>query len=293
MKFTKACLAGLWILCSCGAQPKDQSINVKTASSEEIVLQAYKLIDLDRTQEAVHLLEESIKSKSQDYELRTTLASAYAHMAGINIQRLYPMINKVMVASKRSEIIKTPPKILYKEFPLESNLIALAKLTNSVSFLSAVFVAMPQIHVSKRTLLYEALDHFAAVEKSLKRGDLIYRTALRLLIIRGELSDGVKESLEINAQNKCELKIEKFKSSIVSAQKLAAKSMLDMAAIDKKKAQSWLRRIESSTKFVERLTFVSDTAIILDEGLNIFVKQQLFGPMFGKLLECPTPSNRK
>jgi hypothetical protein len=66
----------------------------RPAREHDPVLQAYRLIDEQRTDEAIELLEGKLAEDPDNADYKVVLASAYAHKGGIKIQKLVPLINQ-------------------------------------------------------------------------------------------------------------------------------------------------------------------------------------------------------
>ncbi len=76
-------------------------------TAESTKVRAYRLIDAQRTDEAIALIEMALDKDPGNYEYKVVLASAYAHKAGFRIQRLI----SVMDHAKEMSGIKDPEKL--------------------------------------------------------------------------------------------------------------------------------------------------------------------------------------
>lgn len=94
--------------------------------SQGIVLKAYRLIDENRDDEAIDLLESELKRDPKNSEIKFILASAYAHKAGFKIQKLVPTINQTYNLKKLSR-----KKI--KEKPIKKDTLTNNKMEPSAS----------------------------------------------------------------------------------------------------------------------------------------------------------------
>ena len=74
---------------------------------ETTSVRAYRLIDAQRTDEAITLLEASLDKDPNNYDYKVILASAYAHKAGFRIQRLISVMDHI----KEMSAIKDPEKL--------------------------------------------------------------------------------------------------------------------------------------------------------------------------------------
>jgi hypothetical protein len=61
---------------------------------DEVVLKSYRLIDSDRADEAIELLENHLSKDSTNNTYKSVLASAYAHKGGVKIQKFIPIVNQ-------------------------------------------------------------------------------------------------------------------------------------------------------------------------------------------------------
>ncbi|MEQ1879199.1 MAG: hypothetical protein ABL958_21350 [Bdellovibrionia bacterium] len=88
--FQMAFFAVFLFAMACGTRPNPSS------DENEDIARAYKLIDRDRPQEAIDLLEPRLKTNPKRLVLKTALASAYASRAGIRVPRYAPLVIELM-----------------------------------------------------------------------------------------------------------------------------------------------------------------------------------------------------
>lgn len=278
------CLA----LAACGGGDGEPgaAFDPKTAPTDEVVLEAYRLIDKDRSADAVQILEEAVTARPQDLSLRSTLASAYAHQAGIKVQTLYPAAKKALEVAEAHREDRALKKHLDKDSVSDDRFAKLARLSRELSMVVEAILMLPRLDHRGLVLVREAVAQYEPVEASLGRSDFIYRALLRALLLRAELTTGIDASLSLNAKNQCVLDLDTFQAALVRASHDGVDAMLDLAAIDRSQAPAWAKRAQDAANAVDVLTVSSSTLIVLDEAIGGLAKKQFFGPALGDLLEC-------
>ena len=283
----------LTVLVACGKpQSSNNSVDPQTATTDEVVLESYRLIDRDRSTEAVNLLESAVSVKPTDIKLRSTLASAYAHKADVKVQNLFPVFKKIIQSIKEAKEAKeslSSPELKKSDESnsvLDHRLEVVAELSRKVSAGVDVFLDLPVIDAQGVVLLNEAVSQFDGLESEMAKGDFSYRALLRGLLIRGEMTTGVKASLSRDEKGQCVLDLDKLQKSLLRSNRLAAGLMMDISAIDKSAAQSWIDRARKLSDTVEVLTISSSALIVVDEALIGTSRKQIFGPLLGDLVRC-------
>jgi hypothetical protein len=145
-------------------------------------MQAYRLIDTARTDEAIALLEKNLETQPEDDELRLTLASAYARKAGFRIQTLIP----VFLAVKSSADAFQAEEKNRKAVPSgeeESSIRSASTVFLQAKGLAEGFAYLPSIE--ENVIVY--LDHAIHILEEVKKPSqslALYRGVLRTLKLK-------------------------------------------------------------------------------------------------------------
>ncbi len=155
---------------------------------EEPTVTAYKLIDDNRSAEAILILEEEKKLRPDDPKLLIALASAYAAYGGLDLPALIPTIE--------SQFIKKNVKGLALNYKAAKKIAgsgetsavtdAWVAMIRLVSAAVESFSHLPKI--SKISYVYQALDTINAI-KDKTRGHYLYSATLRMVLFKNELVD--------------------------------------------------------------------------------------------------------
>lgn len=243
----------LLVLCvSCAANKSDQRNNS--------VLEAYRLIDENRTDEGIQLLEDSLKADPLNSELKMVLASAYAHKAGIKIQKLVPAIIHADKIKKISEAKKP-----YSE----------QADTNAKINLAAFNIAKT---LSQFAVFFEA---YATIPLINKEQSVYIKHAIQLI---NEMTGDMKSEDLINKN--CQIDVSQINQTLISLGKLTIDIFNDLAIANPKQASQMKNSAAQAVDAVMALNIATTSISIIDEISQLFIKDIAVQNNFGRIFRC-------
>lgn len=157
----------------------------------EPVLKAYRLIDEQRTDEAIELLESSLVQEPANSEYKVVLASAYAHKAGIKIQKLVPVI---IQSDKLKRMNVQIPEIGHNQQPnkaVNAGALNIALLLNRFAGFFETYASVPIVTPDQATYLTHAIYLLNDVGAQIKQEDVLYRAVLEVVLFKHILTEGL------------------------------------------------------------------------------------------------------
>lgn len=267
------------------------------AQDETPLLHAYRLIDENRTDEAISLLSDELTKISQTgsnddrtqaeiTELRVTLASAYAKKAGISIKEI-------------AKSMDLGQKIAKTDFEVNDNIIIIGSPKGDQSLKEIIHLfayylklvknlsVIPQVEESNVVYLTRALKVLDGTQ-NLKSADLLYTIILELVYFKTilsskELSDSAPRVVVKKGQ--CVVDVFKFKQLLEKLSKVILSGYENLAKLfpaNEKKYESDAKSIVSALDTIS--TASSSGYLVYNESLfsidTIYV-----------LLGLPAPNN--
>lgn len=261
----------------------------KPENTEDPVLESYRLIDNQRTDEAIDLLETHLANDQKNNTYRSVLASAYAHKAGIRIQKLVPAISESEKLKKLSEAL---PKVKADE----SN----AKRTNAdtlnvvawLSNLSDVFhaySAIPVVETENLVYLRHSIYILNEIGTDIKPEDALYRAVLEVIlfknILAGTFKGGLVDSAKIDTAA-CLVDIGSFNDTFVELGKILIDIYGDIGIAFPKQAASMNDQANRVKETVSKIAESAKVVSGLDELAKLTVKQAAKDRGLEKIIKC-------
>lgn len=174
----------LWILLAVvalsGSVGCDRS---PSGPSESISVRSSRLIDEQRTEEAIQLLEPHVRANPDDIDAAVSLSAAYAHKAGFQFRNFYGMLNQILEHSKR---LKAEPDPVNTESASTAER-AIATWTHHsgrMFGLIRIFEAIPSLTKSNIEFVRHGVQILNSKEQLLRPKDRAFRVLIRAVIIK-------------------------------------------------------------------------------------------------------------
>ena len=275
-------LCALVLLSSCQRQEPKTETNI---------IRAYKLIDANRADEAIILLEDMSAKEPKNREILVALASANASFAGINVPSLYPAIDRAVLQETFKKLQQEVDALsalqsagFYK--PLDGFTRHWTLMFKFLSSYIDTFRDLPFIPASKSKFLFEAISILQSISDK-TRGQALFSAVLRVLYLKRELTENlIPMVLTGNSDETCKLN---FKSIGVIAEYLrvsGAEIASDLGAAypaQSKDFQANAKNLEQLSTLIQTMTssenMLTDAAAIM--AVRIGIEESL-----GKVIQC-------
>lgn len=275
----KLIFAALFLVVSLGA----------CGSKNEPVLNAYRLIDEHRTDEAIELLENALQENPDNAEYKAVLASAYAHKSGVRIQNLVPAINQTDKLKNISD--KLP--VVSNEKSASENVNTSARnvvvLLSRFAYVFDAYSSIPVIEKTQANYLRHAIFLLNDIGSTIKPEDALYRAVLELVLFKHILAENIigefKDSENKN-QNSCRIDLGNVNDTIVQLGKLVIDIYNDIGITQPRQAEAMKKSAAQVADLVSNFTIFTTTVTAIDEAANILLKQTALQNGFGKIIKC-------
>jgi hypothetical protein len=273
-------LISLLSLVACGPKSKPQETDK--------ILTAYRLIDEQRADEAIALMENALIEEPNQDQYKEVLASAYAHKAGIKIQTLAPAITQ----GQKIKSIKMAPQ----ESSGNSNQTVqnMASMFAGFSSFFEVYAAIPLVDADHVAYLEQSIAVLNSLTKT-KQENALYRAVLEIVLLKHYLADGVvgevptASSSDLTAKDQkvtCQIDFEETKSNLAKLGKLFIDICGDLSLSNPNNGAQLKKNSEQATAFVSSLVSSTNTVTAIDEAANIFLKDMAVQYGLGKIIKC-------
>lgn len=282
------------------------SCSQKTERDEksELILTSYRLIDENRTDEAIYLLEESLVETPEDYALNVTLASAYAHKAGFRVQKLVPIFSQVKKIENLKKLRKKKNEERAKEQSEGTDVSgskirvdkeikndffsSAADLMNYFSSYLSIYSAIPSISSEDAVYLEHSILLLDELQERIAPPDAIYRVVLNTVRLKYLIETKlVKEFARDNsAGGTCRVSVGKLSQDIIDISHVLIDIVTDLAFVHPKKEIELLAMRTDISNATSNLTLGLNSLIVLDEASRTFLQRSFIQQGFGNILEC-------
>lgn len=278
--FLKISLA-LILLQGCGRSHETQK--------QDVVLESYRLIDSQRTDEAIELLEDALKNDPENYDYQATLASAYAHKSGIKIQRLIPAVNQISKTKLDSDLINQIESNSPLISKIDKNILVFIGSISKISRYLQIFDSLPTIEKNQKIYLEQAIGKLNDLGGRIKPEDAIYRAALEIILFKHIFNEellGQPLAVSEKETDTCHVDLLKLNSTVSSLGKLLIDIFGDIGFANPNQAESMKKLAEQTSQSILNISNTITTVTAIDEASNLFLKQSLIQSSFGKILKC-------
>lgn len=176
-------LSLLMVLLGCQDAKKDK---------RDAALEAYKLIDADRADEAIVSLEEALKSDPSNYDYQVTLASAYAQKSGVRIADLPLIVKKIKAYEDKTDEKSLKKIIKNSKNEHEKKLFMMFLYIRKFQYFVQVFGVLPGLDKDQIVNLKQALrilDSVAELHDSERVLRMYYNVIYFKYILSHEFAD--------------------------------------------------------------------------------------------------------
>jgi hypothetical protein len=274
---------GILLISSCfGCADKNQN------QRDDTVLNAYRLIDENRDDEAIELLETSLGKDPSNYDYKAVLASAYAHKAGIKIQNLVPALQKSSQLKKLSDGSKSSSGETIGA-KVDSGALNIASMLSKFSGVLETYASVPTIDKAQSTYLIHSIYILNSLGSRIKSEDVIYRAVLEIVLFKHYLAENfIGEFVEpkIKDEVSCRIDLGNVNDSIIKIGKLLIDIFNDVGFANPKQAEDMKKLATETSDSISSLTIATTTVTVVDEAANIFLKQTAIQNGFGKIIRC-------
>jgi hypothetical protein len=258
-------------------------------TQDDPVLEAYRLIDEQRTDEAIELLETSIANDPSNTTYKPVLASAYAHKAGIRIQTLIPFLVESEKLKKMDSKPSESSKLPTAGEQLNASVLSISQLLRSFSTASEVYASIPLISKKNLVHLNQAIFLLNDAGAKIKPEDALYRAVLEVVLFKYILAEDLVGEFaapkEKNSQS-CRIDIGNLNNSVIKLGRLLIDIYSDLGIANPKNAGDVKQMSAKTADAISNVTIATTTVTILDEASNLFLKQSIIQNGFGKIIKC-------
>ena len=261
----------------------------KNDESEDPLLKAYRLIDLHRTDEAIALMEDKLTGQPENDDYRETLASAYAHKAGIRIQSLAPAV----VESKKVEMIEKYASELDQTIKTSDGLSMgsqvyriLLGASETIKNIVQVYSAVPTVSDEQSLLLRHAISLLDGLHKP-SSSALLYRSVLRFVFLKyqfgqrfiGEIASSKLESI-------CKVDLTDVTASINDCYTTLSSALNDLSGADPTLKESAMHANDRFRDLISDLTTKATSLSLVDDAAMATLGQSFLRMGLGKSVTC-------
>ena len=268
-------------LFGCGAKNESQQ--------NDTVLKAYRLIDEQRTDEAIELLETSLTQNPSNSEYKAVLASAYAHKAGIKIQKLVPAINQSGNLKKMNDKLPEIGSNKSTTDKVNDGALSIAMLLTRFAGFFEAYASVPVVTKDQATYLTHAIYLLNDIGSQMKQEDVLYRAVLEVVLFKHILAEeliGEFVSPQTKDEQTCRIDLGNVNDTIVKLGKLMIDIYNDIGFANPKQAGDMKKMAEQTSDSVTNITIATTTVTVLDEAATIFLRQAAIQNGFGKIIKC-------
>jgi tetratricopeptide (TPR) repeat protein len=257
--------------------------------SEDTVLRAYRLIDAQRTDEAIELLEQKLNEDPKNYDYKVVLASAYAHKGGFKVQKLVQAVSQIKGIGDLAAPKKHPEKGDSVTVRVDLAAEQLAFIFSQVNGFLSTYRSVPSITNEDAVYLVHAIYLYSELNERIKPEDSLYRAALEIILFKHVLAeDFIGNFVEPKDKltSACKLNIASINDNIVKVGKLLIDIFSDLAASNPDTAEQMRKSAAQTGEVVTDLTLTTTSLVAFDEASNVFLKQAVIQNGFGKIIKC-------
>jgi hypothetical protein len=265
------------------------------------LIKGYKLIDSNRSDEAIISLETAVQSDPQNPDKLIALSSAYAAYAGVSIPTLFPVIDKMLIKKDLVAILKDMKKnrldfdrdsAAKKSYERLKDLAsAWMDLMTFISMSFDSFNLLPELTSEKTQYLRQAISIAESIRPQ-KKGYALYSAVLRLVLLKNDLiHDSLPSVMHGDDKGICRLYLNTVPDFAHNLQDSVDRIFNDLKIAFPKQKNSYQKMM---TSFQDTVREISASATGLDTltdlgstlSFKLGVEQAL-----GRAFECGSQAN--
>lgn len=261
----------------------------KRDQNENTVLLAYRLIDENRTDEAIALLEKELSKDPKNTDYTLVLASAYAHKSGIKIQKLVPLFAHADTLKNLKQKWTSAKRGSAHSERINIFAANVARLFGQASAVMATYSAIPTIVPKNAVYLEHAIYLLNSLGDKLKQEDVVYRMVLEVILFKHIFAESlVGEFVRPKNMNEksCSLDLAKINATTVTLGKLLIDIFNDIGFFQPKQAKTMKQLAADTREAISNLTAANTSVMVLDELSNLFLHEMVIQHGFGKIVKC-------
>lgn len=262
----------------------------KNSHKDNPTLTAYRLIDDQRTDEAIELLETELAKNPDHVEYKVILASAYAHKSGIKVQKLVPIITQADKLEKLGRKIDDQKKRNDLNGKVQDAAYKASSLLSKFAIILETYDSVPTVSEEQAVYLRYAIYLLNDIGDKISPEDVIYRIVLETILLKHMLNEnliGNAAHLQGTNDGDCRVDLGKANDIIISTGKLLIDISNDIGFTQPKLAQKMKLLGENIGKTISDLTLITTSATALDQASDLFLAQSAIKIGFGKIVICP------
>jgi hypothetical protein len=243
----------------------------KKHNRNDVLLESYRLIDEDREDEAIGLLDSRIEEFSDDSpenlelkNLKVTLASAYAKKAGISIREIGASFSKIKnIADLKTENFQTSNATngVDKNLSQFSNIIL-----DTFKFVNT-FSALPKVSQEKMPYLTHAVKILNSTN-GLDYTDRIYSALLKIILVKSMFESPELHSILPYATKEnetCVVKTFEFSEYLLRTSRILLSAVKDLEQSYPDKKGQFSAQGKKITEWTESLVSINATSVVLSQ----------------------------
>lgn len=250
----------------------------------DVVSRAYQMIDAQQPNEAIHLLEKSLRDEPQNRDYKAVLASAYAHRAGFKVQKLVPILKKAQDFQRlQGENSAGDPQNL-KPLALDAK-----SLISKAGALHEVFSSIPAIEVQQVPDLSHAIDLLGDLGPEMRPSDAIYRVVLQIILFKHYLVErllGESPAKTNQELESCRIDSAGFVDSFQILSNLLLSVYADLSIAHPSQTATFERLSSETSNSVSSALKTTNSISTLDKNSLMFLKFTIIKAGFGKVILC-------
>ncbi|NCN40775.1 hypothetical protein GW916_05940 [bacterium] len=264
---------------------KNQSTDL---NSEDVILKSYMLIDSQRTDEAIDVLEIELSKNPGNQKVRSALASAYAHKGGIRVQKLVSAVAKVEALSDLSEAVLGRDEGISLSENIDKIALSTAKIFSHFSNVFALYESIPTVTKDESIYVSHAISLLDEIGDSIPQEDALYRAILSIVLFKHLFSENlIGEVLKTKFEaGGCQLNIGEINDSIIKLGKLLLSILRDLKISNPSQAGDLEKVSDEISSTTSNLTLATSSLIVIDSAASVFLQQNFIENGLGKLIRC-------
>lgn len=256
-----------------------------SAYSDGVVVLSYRLIDSNRTDEAIELLEQNLALQPANIEYRIILASAYAHKGGFRIQRFVPVLSQ---RQNFSQIRNSFRRNNSDSGESESMANSIANILMGASGLFRIYSVIPVIEPDRIFYIRHAIEILKAVPH-IESEHALYKAILEVLLFKHLFSEKLAAEFTQPAnrtESSCRIDLMVVNDVTLEMGRLLIEIFSDLSISKPSSQESFQELSNDVAAAVSDISLATAGISAIDEVSQLFLKQLAIQNGLGKLIRC-------
>lgn len=255
----------------------------------DVVSRAYQMIDAQQPNEAIRLLEKSLRDDPRNRDYKVVLASAYAHRAGFKVQKLVPILKKAQDFQRLQGETPTAGSDATTGQKVKALAFDAKSLISKAGALHDVFASIPAVEVDQIPDLGHAIDLLGELGPDLRPSEAIYRVVLEIILFKHYLVEKLlgESPAKTNQQlEACRIDSETFVETFQLLSNLLISIYSDLSIAHPSQTPTFQRLTEETSSAVSSALKTTNSISTLDKNSLMFLKFTIIKAGFGKVIVC-------